>query len=121
MTDAREEYIHLVPAAIWQAQRGEATYLPEAYEQDGFIHCTIGDGRMLAVANMFYTDDPRPFWALALDPDLITSEVRFEDPDRVFPHIYGPLQTSAVRGYRHVERDDEGRFIRFRPLTDISE
>ncbi len=113
MSQPTQNWIHLVPAPTWEEQRGNATYLPEAYEADGFIHCTIGDGRMLAVANMFYTGDPRPFLALTLDPDRITSEVRFEDPDSVFPHIYGPLQTAAVTGHRTVDRDDQGRFIRF--------
>lgn len=113
MSETRQTWIHLVPTAVWEAQRGSATYLPEAYASDGFIHCTIGDGRMLSVANMFYTDDPRPFHALTLDPAQVTSEVRFEDPDSVFPHIYGPLQVAAVTGLRPVERDDEGRFVRF--------
>lgn len=113
MTDHGTTWIHLVPSPVWEQQRTGETYLPEAYDADGFIHCTIGDGRMLAVANMFYTRDRRPFLALSLDPALITSEVRFEDPDSVFPHIYGPLQVAAVTGHRLVERDDEGRFIRF--------
>ena len=113
MTDQGTTWIHLVATPVWEQQRTAETYLPEAYDADGFIHCTIGDGRMLAVANMFYTGDRRPFLALSLDPALITSEVRFEDPDSVFPHIYGPLQVAAVTGYRLVERDDEGRFIRF--------
>lgn len=113
MTDGHATWIHLVPAPVWLEQRERAEYLPEAYDADGFIHCTIGDGRMLAIANMFYTDDRRSFWALTLDPEAITSEVRFEDADAVFPHIYGPLQVDAVTQVRTVERDDEGRFIRF--------
>ena len=113
MADQGTVWIHLVPTPVWEQQRGSDTYLPEAYDADGFIHCTIGDGRMLAVANMFYTADPRPFLALTLDPDRISSEVRFEDPDAVFPHIYGPLQVAAVTGHRLVVRDDEGRFVRF--------
>jgi len=113
LTDLSATWIHLVPSPVWEQQRNNGTYLPEAYEADGFIHCTIGDGRMLAVANMFYTGDRRPFLALSLDPARITSEVRFEDPDSVFPHIYGPLQVAAVTGHRLVARDDEGRFIRF--------
>lgn len=113
MTDSSTTWIHLVPTPVWEAQRDNETYLPEAFDADGFIHCTIGDGRMLAVANLFYTADPRPFRALSLDPALVTSEVRVEDPDAVFPHIYGPLQVAAVTGYRPVERDDQGRFVRF--------
>ncbi len=113
MTDPSTTWIHIVPSPVWERQRPNETYLPEAYEADGFIHCTIGDGRMLSVANMFYTADRRPFLALSLDPARITSEVRFEDPDAVYPHIYGPLQVAAVTGHRLVARDDEGRFIRF--------
>ena len=117
MSDAPSSWIHLVPSPVWEAQRDQETYLPEAYAADGFIHCTIGDGRMLSVANMFYTADPRPFRALSIDPARVTSDVRFEDPDEVFPHIYGPLQVGAVTGHRSVERDDDGRFIRFGAFT----
>ena len=118
MSDASAKtWIHLVAAPVWEAQRGGETYLPEAYGTDGFIHCTIGDGRMLAVANMFYTGDSRAFIALSLEPSRVSSEVRFEDPNRVFPHIYGPLQVAAVTGHRSVERDEQGRFVRFGPFT----
>ena len=32
---------------------------------------------------------------------------------RVYPHIYGPLNTDAVIGTLSVERDAEGRFTGF--------
>ena len=39
-------------------------YLPAAYAEDGFVHCTDGDPEMVAVANRFYREDPRPFLLL---------------------------------------------------------
>jgi uncharacterized protein (DUF952 family) len=109
-THAAGPWLHLVPEATWRERGGAETYLPDAYEADGFIHCTIGDTRMLEVANLFYQADPRPMIALTLDPAAIGSEVRFEDPESVFPHIYGPLHTAAVTSWRPVERDADGRF-----------
>jgi uncharacterized protein (DUF952 family) len=102
---------HLVPEPVWERSRRAATYMPEAYGQDGFIHCTNGTDQLITVANMFYLNDPRPFRVLVLDVASIESEVRYDDPDRVFPHVYGPLNTSAVRGELAVSRDDDGTFL----------
>jgi len=103
-------YLHLVPAPVWEATTGD-TYLPEAFAGEGFIHCTIGDAELVAAANRFYTDDPRPFLVLALDPERLTSPVTIEDPRSVFPHIHGPLNIDAVTGTRRVRRDASGAFL----------
>jgi uncharacterized protein (DUF952 family) len=96
---------------VWDAAAGEATYVPEAYEVDGFIHCTNGIDEIVAVGNMFYQGDPRPFQVLALDIDQFEAEVRYDAPGEVYPHIYGPLNTSAVIGAYPVLRDEAGRFL----------
>ena len=49
---------------------------------------------------------------LSVDTDRLTAPVRYEDPLRMFPHVYGPIETSAVTAVRSVERDAEGRFLR---------
>ena len=114
--ESREAKIayHLVPVPVWKERGGAATYVPEAYEQDGFIHTTNGLDPLLDVANMFYTGDDRPFMVLVLDTTGITSELRYDDEGRVYPHIYGPLNTDSVIGTLAVERDAEGRFTGFR-------
>ena len=50
-----------------------------------------------------------------LDLDTISSEVRYDDPDRTYPHIYGPLNTDAVIGELSVRRDAEGTFLAIGP------
>jgi uncharacterized protein (DUF952 family) len=102
---------HLVPVPVWDAASGEATYVPEAYDADGFIHCTNGIDEIVAVGNLFYQGDPRPFQVLALDVDQIEAEVRYDAPGEVYPHIYGPLNASAVIATYSVIRDDAGRFL----------
>jgi uncharacterized protein (DUF952 family) len=110
----RHTTLHLTPKEVWERQSGDSEYLPEAYEADGFIHCTDGDENLLHVANLFYRLDAREFVVLTIDVDRLTSEVRYEDPDRIYPHIYGPLNTNAVVGLRNVDRSEDGAFIQFR-------
>lgn len=105
-------YLHLTPVEVWERQRAETTYLPEAYGIDGFIHCTIGDDPVVAVGNRYYREDPRPYAVLDIDPARLNTEVRFEDPEAVYPHIYGPLNTAAVTRLRQVVRDETGTFLR---------
>lgn len=105
---------HLVPSPVWEAHRSAAAYLPEAYAADGFIHCTDGLDALRDVANLFYTDDKRPFTVLVLEVADLNAPVRYEDPDKRYPHIYGPLNVSAVRGELAVERDADGMFVGFR-------
>lgn len=105
---------HLVPLEVWEARGGEATYLPDAFEADGFIHTTNGLEPLLQVANLFYRSDPREYLVLAIDTGRLASELRYDDKDEIYPHIYGPLNTDAVLGRLAVERDADGTFTGFR-------
>jgi uncharacterized protein (DUF952 family) len=109
--------LHLCPAEVWEAQRNADAYLPEAYAQDGFIHCTDGDGELIAVGNRFYQADPREFVVLSVDLDANGSKWIYEDPDRIFPHIYGPIAPATVVGIRQVLRDGNGVFTGFGDST----
>lgn len=102
---------HLVPAPVWEAGKSGEWYTPEAYEADGFIHCTNGLDQLVTVANMFYVSDAREFRTLVLDTARIESELRYDDEAELFPHIYGPLNTSAVIGELTVERAEDGSFL----------
>jgi uncharacterized protein (DUF952 family) len=107
--------LHLVPEAIWDAHDPAVPYLPAAYEQDGFVHCTDGDAEMVAVANRFYRDDPRPFLLLTLDLDRTGSPWRFDDPGRRYPHVYGPVDPMSVIEVRRLAREADGTFLEPRP------
>jgi uncharacterized protein (DUF952 family) len=39
--------------------------------------------------------------------------VKYEDPAHVFPHVYGPIETAAVRDVRDVRRETDGTFLPF--------
>ncbi len=86
-------------------------YLPAAYREDGFVHCTDGDDEMIAVANRFYRDDPRSFLLLTLDLERTGSPWRFDDPGRRYPHVYGPIDPGSVLAVRRMLRDEGGGFL----------
>lgn len=106
---------HLVPAERWQSWPKDEPYLPAEYADDGFIHCTKGDELMLQVANRFYHNGPGEFRLLVIDPEKLTSPLKWEQPADdlapLFPHIYGPINRTAIVGERELVRDTSGDFI----------
>lgn len=104
---------HLVPDEVWSQYGNSEEYLPEAFEEDGFIHCTNGLQELVAVGNRYYTADHRRYRALILRIDKIDSAVRYDDSEETFPHIYGPLNVDAVVGILSALRDELGKFISF--------
>jgi uncharacterized protein (DUF952 family) len=106
---------HLAPAPRWNDWPHGQPYLPAEYAADGFIHCTAGDELMLQVANRFYRQVPDPFVLIVIDPQRLTSELRWEQPPDdlapLFPHIYGPINPESVVEVRIVQRNDTGEFV----------
>jgi uncharacterized protein len=113
------ETFHLTPRERWEAQRDGAEYLPEPFEREGFIHCTDGEDNVVDVGNRYYTGDPREMVCLVIDSDAVIADIHYEDPQRIFPHIYGPLNINAVRAVRAVDRGPGGEFVRIgEPITE---
>ena len=103
---------HLVARDVWQQQREGATYVPEAFSADGFVHCTDGEANVIDTANRYYQGDARDYVVLSIETDVLTAPVHYEDAARIFPHVYGPIEVAAVTSVHPVERDPAGRFIR---------
>jgi uncharacterized protein (DUF952 family) len=111
---------HLSPEPRWAAHAGKASYTPEHFAEEGFIHCTDGDERLIEVGNRYYTADPRPFLALQVDLDAAGSPAIYEDPEQVYPHIYGELDTAAVRQVRRIVRAADGTFLGIGEAVEIA-
>ena len=103
---------HLIPIEVWAILDPAAPLVRESLETEGFIHCTDGADELIATAERHYRDDPRPFLALSLDLDAVTSPWRYDEPGKPYPHIYGPIDRAAILGVVPVERDPDGRFRR---------
>jgi uncharacterized protein (DUF952 family) len=107
--------LHLVPEPAWTAHDPATPYLPAAYADDGFVHCTDGDAEMVAVANRFYRLDPVPFLLLTVDLERTGSPWRFDDLRGTYPHVYGPIDPGSVTEVRRMLRAPDGTFTGIGP------
>jgi uncharacterized protein (DUF952 family) len=102
---------HIARAVDWEQARRTGSYTVSTYgrtlEQEGFIHASRRE-QVRGVFDAFYGDVPDRLVLLAIDTDLLSSPWR-EEPvgTDVFPHIHGPLNTSAVVGVARLGRNGE--------------
>ena len=53
-----------------------------------------------------------------MDLDECGSPWRIEDTTGIYPHVYGPIERTAILGQVPLVRDTNGRFIGFGGPTD---
>jgi len=102
----------------WLEAQRAGRYSPASVDSEGFIHCSTAE-QVLTVANLFYSRVP-DLVLLQIDPQKVEMEIRWEapamsdpQPDERFPHIYGPLNLSAVIGVLDFRPDEDGVFRQF--------
>jgi uncharacterized protein (DUF952 family) len=96
--------LHITSKSEWLEAQNRGEYVAPSLQSGGFIHCST-EKQVLRVANAFYrgrTD----LVLLQLDETKLTSALKWEPPagppapgispaDK-FPHIYGPINLTAV-------------------------
>ena len=95
-------------------QSAEA-YAAPSLRTEGFIHCTDGVGPLGQTFDRYYAADPRPFLALTLDLDALDVPWRYDVPGSPYPHIYGPIERSAIVGISRVDRSPNGHLAGLSP------
>lgn len=104
---------HLTPKELWDDADPAEPLTAPSMAIEGFIHCTDGATEMVATANRHYASDPRPFIVLTVDLDRVSSPWRVEDPGRIYPHIFGPIDRAGILTAAPAPRDADGRFQSF--------
>lgn len=84
-------------------------------EEEGFVHCSTAE-QVQATADRFYAGRSDVV-LLTIDPTLVGAEIRVEGG---FPHLYGPLPTSAVVAAVPVPVGPDGRLQLAGLLPDSS-
>jgi uncharacterized protein (DUF952 family) len=105
---------HGTPRDYFESTDASRPYTPAAFDADGFIHCTDGERLFLDTLSAYYGSEPGDWIALVIETDRVDAPVRYDDTERVFPHIYGPLNRDAIVDIRQLERDAEGSFVSMR-------
>lgn len=96
------DLVHIALASEWEQAREAGCYERSTRERSlaevGFIHLSFV-WQVERVASFVYADVVDPLVLLRIDPDRLVDRVRIENlegGEERFPHLYGPLQVSAV-------------------------
>jgi len=111
---------HIVTEADYRALNDGQQYLPSNFAADGFVHCSP-EASVLPVANDYYGNVSGTLLLLAISPAGLKSPVKYEAPtpaadggtshlasSPVFPHVYGPIENTAVDGIGILTRGEQG-------------
>lgn len=108
---------HIAEDSEWQEARASGAYttstIGATLEQEGFIHLSR-DSQAATVLSKYYADIDGPLTLLTVDTDLVDSPWQFDEvagAELSFPHVYGPLNPSAVVAATPLERDAAGSWV----------
>jgi uncharacterized protein (DUF952 family) len=65
---------------------------------------------LVDVANALYRDEPGPHLVLTIALDRLSTPWRYDGDER-YPHVYGPLDRTAIAEVRPIRRDPRGAFV----------
>jgi uncharacterized protein (DUF952 family) len=101
---------HILPPSVWQAE-SDQPYEAESLKTEGFIHCSNRE-QVARVANLFY-GAAGELLVVCINADVLGDRLRNEDPGvgETFPHVYGPIERSAVLAVRPLQRGPEGQWV----------
>jgi len=102
---------HITTAREARDAAQSGTYAPEAFDADGFIHCSYAR-QVRSVANRFLAG-AADLVLLEIDCSRLTCRVvdeNLEGGTDLFPHVYGRLPMSAVVHVHEFPCGADGRF-----------
>jgi uncharacterized protein (DUF952 family) len=110
---------HITSRKAWDEAQRPGGYRAESLATEGFIHCSTLS-QVLPVAENFYKGQ-HGLVLLAIEPTLLSSDLRWEPPSAgspppgvpegdSFPHIYGPINLDAVTQVLDFQPDPNGKF-----------
>ncbi len=106
-----EPILHITDRETWAEAQRRGVYHGDTLATEGFIHCStpqqaarVANARFRGVTGLVL---------LCIDPSLVAPEIRYEEsePGERFPHIYGPLNASAVVTVVTLEPGTDGEII----------
>jgi uncharacterized protein (DUF952 family) len=109
---------HITTHKDWQKARQAGEYKAPSLMTDGFIHCSTLK-QTVDTANIFFKGQ-NGLVLLCIDENKLKSVCKYEDPagggkhdpsvGNLFPHIYGPINNSAVIKVVDFPSNERGHF-----------
>lgn len=88
---------HLTTVEEWEDAQDKGIYEPPSFTREGFIHCCTKEQLDSVLTRHFKGQEN--LIRLVIDPTLLTQKLQYDHDEQLqqdFPHIYGPLNLSAV-------------------------
>jgi uncharacterized protein (DUF952 family) len=87
---------HIATSEEWMAHRNLPTYSPNAFAQEGFIHCST-ESQLAGVIERYYKG-VQNLIILHIDEDKLSSQLKYEEATNkeLFPHVYGAINKEAI-------------------------
>jgi uncharacterized protein (DUF952 family) len=109
--------LHITPRQAWETSVPNGYYKPSSLDSEGFIHCSTIE-QTVDTANQYYPNQ-QGLVLLCIDENKSESKVKYEGPacandqrtSLLFPHIYGPLNVSAVVRVVEFTPNADGKFV----------
>lgn len=111
--------LHITSKSEWAEAQTRGEYIAPSLHTEGFIHCST-ETQVLHVAHAFYAGRT-DLVLLVLDESKLKPELKWEAPagppapgiseSDSFPHIFGPLNLTAVASVLDFVPDVAGKFI----------
>ena len=118
--------IHITTNKDWEKAKMNGKYSAPSLLSDGFIHCSTIK-QTTDTANIFFKGQ-NGLVLLCINEKKLQSECKYEDPagggqhdpnvGNLFPHIYGPINISAVIKILDFPTDENGFFGLPKELLD---
>ena len=101
---------HLVKKDDWNALDHAKPYFGDTLNSQGFIHCCEVE-QILGVLERYFKGISE-LVLLCISCDKVTCEIRYEGlpGQEVFPHIYGPIDATAIHAAIPMARLADGSF-----------
>ena len=103
--------LHITKRHQWEQAKAVGQYEAPSLHSHGFIHCSKPD-HLIPVANFLFRGQSN-LVLLCINTELVEPEVRYENlegGDKLFPHVYGPLNLDAVTEVLDFEPRSDGTF-----------
>lgn len=104
--------LHITTRHEWEAALKTGSYKSATFDLEDFIHCSTVD-QVVDTANTFFKDEP-DLVLLCINARKVKGEIKYENlvgGEKLFPHIYSPLNTDAVERVIDFHPAADGHFV----------
>ncbi len=125
MRKEKDLILHITSKQEWLAAHQRGEYIAPSLATEGFVHCST-EKQVLHVANAFYRGK-NDLVLLMLDEAQLKPQLKWEAPAGLpapgisdsdsFPHIYGPINLTAVASVVDFVPDPVSGTFTLPPLT----